>query len=53
VNQQPETGGTRKMARDFEGKVVVVTGGGYRIGRAAYLTFARDGAKVVLTKPHM
>jgi len=38
------------MIRDFEGKVVVGTGGGYEIGRAAYLAFARDGAKVVVAE---
>ena len=34
--------------RDFEGKVVLVTGGATGIGRAAALAFGRRGAKVVL-----
>jgi len=36
------------MAGEFGGKAVLVTGGGYGIGRAAALGFARKGAKVVV-----
>ena len=37
------------MAESFDGKVALVTGGSTGIGRATALTFARDGARVVVS----
>ncbi len=36
------------MSESMHGKVVIVTGGSSGIGRAAAITFAREGAKVVI-----
>src|SRR3954463_16016763 len=36
------------MATDFQGKVVVVTGGSRGIGKATGAAFAREGAQIVL-----
>jgi NAD(P)-dependent dehydrogenase (short-subunit alcohol dehydrogenase family) len=41
------------MASDFEGRVVLVTGGSYGIGRAAAIGFSQRGAKVAVADRDM
>lgn len=36
------------MEKEFEGKVAIVTGGSFGIGRAAAITYAKCGAKVMI-----
>ena len=37
------------MAQEFEGKTVLITGGGSGIGRAAACLFAEAGANIVIS----
>ncbi len=38
------------MQAPLDGKIAVVTGGASEIGRATALTFAREGAKLVIAE---
>src|SRR5258707_4854252 len=43
-----DSGGGLRMAGEFEGKIVVISGASRGIGRGIALAFAREGAQTVL-----
>src|ERR687885_1617207 len=49
VRMHQSDNGSPSMTQQFEGKVVLITGGGGGIGRAAARRFLDEGARVVLS----
>src|SRR5919199_5142106 len=49
VRMHQSDNGSPSMTQQFEGKVVVITGGGGGIGKAAARRFLEEGARVVLS----